>query len=123
MDHPTRQALPLYTNALFHANGTDFAGLADSSHERCRRPPDGAVAARWFWLRWVNDSYFTVVLQAGIRVFTYNAGFLHSKCAVADDDWCTVGSSNMDFRSFENNFEANAFIYGKKAATSVKEIS
>lgn len=78
--------------------------------------PDG------FWLRWVNDSYFTVVLQAGIRVFTYNAGFLHSKCAVADDDWCTVGSSNMDFRSFENNFEANAFIYGKKAATSVKEI-
>ena len=61
--------------------------------------PDG------FWLRWVNDSYFTVVLQAGIRVFTYNAGFLHSKCAVADDDWCTVGSSNMDFRSFENNFE------------------
>lgn len=75
-----------------------------------------------FWLRWINDSYFSAILQAGIRVFTYGAGFLHSKCAVADDDWCTVGSSNMDFRSFENNFEANAFIYGKKAAEKVKEV-
>lgn len=76
--------------------------------------PDG------FWLRWVNDSYFTSVLQAGIRVYTYQNGFLHSKCAVADDDWCTVGSSNMDFRSFENNFEANAFIYGEAGAVAVR---
>ncbi|MDO4930226.1 MAG: cardiolipin synthase [Bacteroidales bacterium] len=77
--------------------------------------PDG------FWLRWVNDSYFTSVLQAGIRVYTYQAGFLHSKCAVADDDWCTVGSSNMDFRSFENNFEANAFIYGESVAVVLRD--
>lgn len=77
--------------------------------------PDG------FWLRWGNDSYFSAVLQAGIRVFTYKKGFLHSKCAVADDDWCTVGSSNMDFRSFENNFEANAFIYGEAAAIAMRD--
>ncbi len=76
--------------------------------------PDG------FWLRWVNDCHFTTILKAGIRVFTHHDGFLHSKCAVADDDWCTVGSSNMDFRSFENNFEANAFIYGETAARAVK---
>ena len=73
-----------------------------------------------FWLRYINDSYFSAVLQAGVRVFTYKAGFLHSKCAVADDDWCTVGSSNMDFRSFENNFEANAFIYGQEAALAMR---
>lgn len=73
-----------------------------------------------FWLRWVNDCYFTTILRAGIRVFTHHVGFLHSKCVVADDDWCTVGSSNMDFRSFENNFEANAFIYGETAARAVK---
>lgn len=76
--------------------------------------PDG------FWLRWVNDSYFSNVLEAGVRVFRYKHGFLHSKCAVADDDWCTVGSSNMDFRSFENNFEANAFIYGETAAVAMR---
>lgn len=80
------------------------------------RRPDG------FWLRWGNDSYFSTVLQAGIRVFTYRKGFLHSKCAVADDDWCTVGSSNMDFRSFENNFEANAFIYGRAAALAFRRM-
>ncbi len=79
------------------------------------RRPDG------FWLRWVNDSYFSGLLQGGIRVFMYNDGFLHSKCAVADDDWCTVGSSNMDFRSFENNFEANAFIYGETTAVRVRD--
>lgn len=73
-----------------------------------------------FWLRYINDSYFSVILKAGVRVFSYKAGFLHSKCAVADDDWCTVGSSNMDFRSFENNFEANAFIYGQDAALAVR---
>lgn len=75
-----------------------------------------------FWLRYINDSYFCAVLQAGVRVFTYKAGFLHSKCAVADNDWCTVGSSNMDFRSFENNFEANAFIYGEEAARVMRAV-
>lgn len=74
-----------------------------------------------FWLRRVNDCYFAPMLEAGVRVFTYRDGFLHSKCAVADDDWCTVGSANMDFRSFENNFEANAFIYGHEAAAKVRD--
>lgn len=74
-----------------------------------------------FWLRRINECYFTAVLRAGIKVYLYKAGFLHSKCAVADDDWCTVGSSNMDFRSFENNFEANAFIYGTSAAKVLRD--
>jgi len=78
--------------------------------------PDG------FWLRWANDSYFSEVLRAGIRIFTYGDGFLHSKCLVADDTWCTVGSANMDFRSFEDNFEANAFIYDEQTARATKEI-
>ena len=78
--------------------------------------PDG------FWLRWANDSYFTDVLSAGIRVFTYTPGFLHSKALVVDDSWSTVGSTNMDFRSFENNFEANAFIYGRASALRVKAV-
>ena len=78
--------------------------------------PDG------FWLRWANDSYFAEVLLAGIRVYTFAPGFLHSKCVVMDDDCCSVGSTNMDFRSFENNFEANAFVYDRETALKVKEI-
>lgn len=75
-----------------------------------------------FWLRWGNDSFFKVMLSTGVRIFVYSGGFLHSKSCVADDDWCTVGSSNMDFRSFENNFEANAFIYDPCTAKQVKQI-
>lgn len=72
-------------------------------------------------LRWGNDSYVEDALRAGIRVFVYEAGFLHSKCAVADDDWCTIGSSNMDQRSFDNNFEINAFVYDEGVAKQVRE--
>jgi cardiolipin synthase len=41
---------------------------------------------------------------------------------VADDGICTCGSTNVDFRSFENNFEANAFIYGSEVALRMKQI-
>lgn len=75
-----------------------------------------------FWLRRANDSYFTDLLTAGVRVFTYSPGFLHSKSAVADDAWCSVGSSNIDFRSFENNFESNAFVYDADTALKMRDI-
>ena len=50
------------------------------------------------------------------------AGFNHSKLLVADDALCTCGSTNIDFRSFENNFEANVFIYDRTTALRMKEI-
>lgn len=78
--------------------------------------PDG------FWLRRANDSYLEDVLKAGIRVFFFTGGFLHSKVLVTDDELCSVGSSNWDFRSFENNFEANAFIYDATTALAVKRV-
>lgn len=75
-----------------------------------------------FWLRRANDSYFSDLLKAGVRVFTYSSGFLHSKSAVADNSWCSVGSSNIDFRSFENNFESNAFVYDANTALKMRDI-
>ena len=75
-----------------------------------------------FWLRRANDSYFSDLLKAGVRVFTYSSGFLHSKSAVADNSWCSVGSSNIDFRSFENNFESNAFVYDADTALKMRDI-
>lgn len=63
-------------------------------------------------------SYLEKTLEAGVRVFRYKNGFLHSKAIVIDDVISIVGSSNMDERSFGQNFEANAFIYDTK--TSVK---
>ena len=48
--------------------------------------------------------------------------FNHSKLLVSDDALCTVGSTNIDFRSFENNFEANAFIYDEQMACRLKDV-
>lgn len=67
-------------------------------------------------------SYLADVLQAGVKVYFYKKGFLHSKLMVSDDMLSTVGSTNVDFRSFEHNFEVNAFMYDVETALEMKEI-
>ena len=67
-------------------------------------------------------SYLADVLQAGVKVYFYKIGFLHSKLMVSDDELTTVGSTNVDFRSFEHNFEVNAFIYDTETALQMREI-
>jgi cardiolipin synthase len=62
------------------------------------------------------------VLESGIKVYFYHKGFLHSKMMVSDDLFSTVGSTNVDFRSFEHNFEINAFIYDKDTALKMRDI-
>lgn len=60
---------------------------------------------------WSSFSYIEELLEAGIRVFFYHTGFIHSKYIIVDDVFSTVGTTNLDFRSLETNFEVNAFIY------------
>lgn len=74
-----------------------------------------------FWLRWANDSYLSDVLGAGVRVFLFRRGFMHAKVLAMDDGCCSVGSANMDFRSFENNFEANAIVYDRDVTVQVRD--
>lgn len=54
-------------------------------------------------------SYLAEMMKAGVKIYLYRKGFIHSKLMVSDDEFSTIGSTNMDFRSFEHNFEANAF--------------
>lgn len=63
-----------------------------------------------------SRSYIDRMLRAGIRVFFYRYNFLHSKAIVIDDYLSILGTANMDIRSFEQNFEVAAFIYGEKTA-------
>lgn len=67
-------------------------------------------------------SYIEYVLQAGVKVYLYKRGFLHSKLIVSDDQFYTIGSTNMDFRSFEHNFEVNAFVYDAATAPAMREL-
>ncbi|ATV27833.1 cardiolipin synthase [Prevotella intermedia] len=69
-----------------------------------------------------SRSYLTQTIQAGVKVICYEEGFNHTKLLVADDNVATIGSANIDFRSFENNFEANAFFYDKSMAHRIKDI-
>ncbi len=71
---------------------------------------------------WGSMSYLADVLKYGVKVYLYQKGFLHSKLMVSDDFLTTIGSTNMDFRSFEHNFEANAFIYDEQVAMEAHEI-
>ncbi|MCQ2192534.1 MAG: cardiolipin synthase [Paludibacteraceae bacterium] len=67
-------------------------------------------------------SYIDEMLKAGVKVYYYEGGFIHSKTIVIDDVLSTVGSANMDFRSFEQNFEINTWIYDPQFANTMKEI-
>ena len=73
-------------------------------------------------VEWASRTYVLATVKAGVKVYLYKAGFNHSKLLVADDNIATIGSTNVDFRSFENDFEANAFFYDKKIALEVKDI-
>ena len=75
------------------------------------------------WLiQLASMSYVTETLEAGVKVRLYEKGFNHSKLLVADDQISTCGSTNIDFRSFENNFEANVFFYDRQTALRIKDI-
>lgn len=73
-------------------------------------------------VEWASRSYVMETVKAGVKVFLYKAGFNHSKLLVSDDAVATIGSTNVDFRSFENAFESNAFFYDESIAKEVKDI-
>ena len=74
------------------------------------------------FVEWASRSYLREVVEAGVQVSLYKPGFLHSKLMVCDDSISTCGSTNLDFRSFENNFEANIFFYDEGVALRMKKI-
>ncbi len=69
-----------------------------------------------------SHSFLDEMERAGVKVYLYKSGFLHAKLIVIDDDLAIIGSANMDFRSFEHNFEVNAFVYDQEFALKMKEV-
>ncbi|MCM1067621.1 MAG: cardiolipin synthase [Muribaculaceae bacterium] len=67
-------------------------------------------------------SYITECLRAGIKIYFYRGGMLHSKMMIVDDEIVTIGSTNFDFRSFECNFESNLFFYSKELTARMIEV-
>ena len=75
--------------------------------------PDHAFVYR------ATQYYARALIENGVEVYQYNNGFLHAKTFVSDGEICSVGSANVDFRSFKLNFECNAFCYDRELATEL----
>ena len=71
---------------------------------------------------WATYSNIGLLLKAGARVYIYENGFIHAKQIVVDDQVSSVGTANIDVRSFRLNFEVNAFIYDREKSHELAEI-
>lgn len=69
---------------------------------------------------YASRSYLGDLLKVGVKVYLYRKGFIHSKSIVCDDYLSSVGSVNLDYRSFYYNFEVSAFVYDKDVALALK---
>ncbi|MEM5565049.1 cardiolipin synthase [Psychroserpens sp. AS72] len=73
-----------------------------------------------FLVKWNVRSYFEDLLASGVKIYLYPDGFLHSKVIISDDALTSIGTANLDIRSFEQNYEVNALIYDKDITTALK---
>ena len=78
------------------------------------------IPDKWY-VYYITQSYYKVLLEAGVEIYEYTPGFLHAKMYVADDIQAIVGSANMDFRSMYLHFENCCSFYGGSMVQAVKE--
>lgn len=71
---------------------------------------------------YAGQSHYEKLLRAGVKIYERRDALLHAKTAVVDGVWSTVGSSNMDWRSFALNYEVNAVILGGDFASQMEEM-
>ncbi|MFC8684915.1 cardiolipin synthase [Brevibacillus porteri] len=71
---------------------------------------------------WATHSYLGDLLKSGVRCYLYEKGFMHAKTIVVDTQLSSVGTANVDIRSFKLNFETNAFMYDSKMAEELEEL-
>lgn len=71
---------------------------------------------------WATMSYIGELLKIGAKVYIYDNGFIHAKMMVVDENTVSVGTANIDVRSFKLNFEVNAFIYHVPTAKQLVEV-
>ena len=73
-------------------------------------------------VRHASRAGFGELFEAGIEVYEYQAGLLHAKTMAIDGVWATIGSTNLDTRSFALNEEVNLVVYGPDVARRLERI-
>lgn len=77
------------------------------------------IPDKWY-VHQVTRSHYGVLLDAGVRIYEYTPGFIHSKVVISDDRIVAVGSVNFDYRSLYLHFECAALIYDSPAIFDIK---
>ena len=108
------------TNAYFAPDPQLLAALETAA----RRGVDvrlilPASTDSWLVLN-LGHGYYDRLLQAGVKIHERQAVILHSKTALIDGVWATVGSTNLDWRSFLHNHELNAVVLGPDFGSQVQ---
>jgi cardiolipin synthase len=73
-------------------------------------------------VRQASRSHFGPLLAAGIEIYEYQAGLLHAKTMTVDGIWATIGSTNLDTRSFALNDEVNAVVYHDEVVGQLEKV-
>lgn len=73
------------------------------------------------FVAWAGYSYVDALMEAGVKVYLYNKGFNHSKFLIIDDEISSVGSANLDHRSFNDDFEIQAIIYDSNLTRELRD--
>lgn len=98
--------------------------LASAFALAAKRGVDVRVITPGIWdkrlVHMATRSYYPELFEAGVGVYEYSGGFMHSKCVVCDDRVATVGTVNMDYRSLRLHFECGVWMCGSEAVGQVK---
>ncbi len=72
-------------------------------------------------IHFTTRSYYRELIKAGVRIYEYAPGFIHSKTLVSDDDTAVIGSANLDFRSLYLQYECGVWMYQAEAVTELRD--
>ena len=78
------------------------------------------IPDKWY-VHPVTQYNYCELLEAGVKIYEYTPGFIHSKLFVSDDSVATVGTVNMDYRSFIMHFECGVWICGNETVNDIKD--
>ena len=69
----------------------------------------------------ISRSFYTVLLRAGVKIYEYTPGFVHAKASIVDDEICSIGTVNLDYRSLFLHFENNSLFYRSSILDDLKK--
>lgn len=110
----------LITNAYFVPENKLLRGLVDAAQRGVRVCIIIPEQSDVFFMPWVSAYFYRVLLSAGAKIYEYTPAMLHAKTIVIDE-WCTIGSSNLNHRSFRHDLEVDYIVQTTEAKSQLMD--